>query len=651
VYVSAATVFLLLYGCAAPDAREIQLPLRVHSLPSCPIPTPAELSLTALGDFPTSDRSVASLSLTARNLGLTFPSATLALDSSAHPASSDQAFIGFSERDGSGLDLLLWPEGSPCELARPGSYPAGLGGEALGFASASGLLLVAGSEGFASSAVVGALTFDARRGQVVVVDPRAAMRRPRAFATITGFGPKLLVAGGEYPIHERGSPAHVFNDTAEVYDPATGSFEADPVPLALGVTRHSALLLESGEIALIGGKTEASAASNFIQVVSPLTRTSNLLGTLRVGRSSPTLLILEDGRLLVAGGEDAQGSPVGALEWLGADASPLPVPFDGTISLPARFDRAYAALPGGAVLAVGGCEDRAPQPGEDCARECQRGCPPRPGYEAFWISASGAVTALNLPLRAGRASLLPGTEGGPWLIADGDSPAGEASSASHPALYRFDPWRASFEPAGTELGLARALAPPQFVAMGSDSFAWLMQDAGGVVLEGVRLGTRSAFSSDIPLVTPRHPSDPSRPAHLVPDQPPSAALSYEPGRGALAFAASASDTLETCVWISDARFADFSAEFDFSSDVSPTLRLGPTPLVESGAADTGSCHLPVRPAGSEGGRILLERVGSHIAMTIGEAHSECRVGAQRLPVGVCASALGPARVTLVSVKR
>ncbi|MEI9937038.1 MAG: hypothetical protein WDO69_07420 [Pseudomonadota bacterium] len=648
LHVSASAVFSLLSGCSAPETQEIVLPLTVHSLASCPVPTPAELQLGALGDFPTSNGTTSSLPLTAQNVRLEFPSDTLALQAMARPDSSDQAFIGFSERGSVGLDFLLWPQGSVCELARAGSYPAGLGGEALGFADASGLLMIAGSEGFSSSAVVGALTFDARRGEGAMVDPRAAMRKPRSFASVTGFGEKLLVAGGESPIHESGSPANVWNDTGEVYDPSTGGFEADFVTLALGVARHAATVLESGETVLVGGSTEASPASNFIQVVSPLSRSAKLLGTLSVGRSAPTVLRLDDGRLFVAGGEDAAGSPVGALEWRAADASPLPAPFDGTISLPPRFDRGYATLPGGAVLAVGGCEDRAAEAGEDCASKCQRGCPPRPGYEAFWISADGTVTTLDLSIGAGRPHLLAGSDGGPWLIADSDNSAG---SMSPPALYRFNPWQADFGLVG-ELGLDAALVPPRFVTMGSDSFAWLTQDARGIVLDGIRLGTRSAFSTDVPLVGLRDPNDPVRPAHLVPDHAPSAELTYEGGAGALAFAASASDTAKTCVWISDALFADFSAEFDFSSSQSPSLRLGTTEFVDPAADDaSSSCPLPLLSGGSEGGRILLERAGNRASLTIGNAHSECLVSAQRFAIGVCASELGPVRVTRLSVTR
>lgn len=611
--------------------------------------------MSALGDFPASNDTVEALSLSAQKQRLTFPSDTVALAASAHPESSNQAFIGFSERSQTGLDFLLWPEGSACELSRGGRYPAGLGGEALGFDGASGLLLIAGSEGFSSSAVVGALTFDARTGQSVVVDPRATMRKPRSFATVTGFGQKLLVAGGEYPIHESGSPANTVHDTAEVYDPSSGSFETDFVALSVAVTRHAATVLENGETVLIGGQTAGSPAVSFVQVVSPLTRTTKLLDTLSVARSAPTVLRLDDGRLFVAGGEDADGRPVGALEWRAPDASPLPAPLDGTIALPPRFDRAYAALPGGAVLAVGGCQDRPAQAGEDCASACQRGCPPRPSasdsprFEAYWIAADGTLTSLDLSLSAGHPSLLPGSDGGPWLIAGSGEPS--SSSPNSPLLYRFDPWRADFDLLGSQLNLDLALVAPRFVAMGLDSFAWLTEDAQGVLLNGVRLGTRSAFSNDVPLVTPRDPDDPLRPWHLVPDHAPSADLSYETGPGALAFA-SASGASKTCVWLSDALFADFSASIEFSSRVSPSLRLGASLFVDPNASDAGgSCPLPALAQDGEGGRILLERTGNRVLSTLGSAHSECLVSAQRLAVGVCASELGAVRVTRISVTR
>ena len=118
------------------------------------------------------------------------------------------------------------------------------------------------------------------------------------------------------------------------------------------------------------------------------------------------------------------------------------------------------------------------------------------------------------------------------------------------------------------------------------------------------------------------------------------------------FAASAIGAGNRCVWISDARFADFSAEIAFSSGFSPSLRLGNSEFVAPSAENAGSaCLLPALAEGGEGGRVLIDRVGPHVTLTIASARSECWVGSERLSVGVCASELGPVRVTRVSVKR
>jgi len=77
-----------------------------------------------------------------------------------------------------------------------------------------------------------------------------------------------------------------------------------------------------------------------------------------------------------------------------------------------------------------------------------------------------------------------------------------------------------------------------------------------------------------------------------------------------------------------------------------------TELVDPAEAPAdGVCLLPALPDDHTESRILLQRVGSHASLTIGNAHSECLVSARRLAVGVCASKLGPARVTRVSVTR
>ncbi|HEY3666614.1 MAG TPA: hypothetical protein VGL19_11460, partial [Polyangiaceae bacterium] len=373
---------------------------------------------------------------------------------------------------------------------------------------------------------------------------------------------------------------------------------------------------------------------------------------------APTALRLADGRLFIGGGTNDQGRPVPELEWRAPDATTrLGAPFDGSTTLPARFDRSFVALPGGAVLAVGGCEDRTPEVAEDCSVWCAHGCPPVADpstgqrYDAFWISPEGSISRLDFPLGAGQPVLLPGSDGRPWLVANRTDDAQRPLARSR-ALYRFDPWHQRFDPAPSDLGLDDALSTPSFVATGTDAFVWLDQRIDGPTLHGARFATRSIFSSDLELLSQRDAEDPSRPAHLAPDHPAGAALEYDSATGALSFAAVAAGTSPACVWLSDAEFADFSAIIGFDTQVLPRLRLGSLILVDPSAPDSeGACAMPAIASQTQGGSIELARRGTHVSITMGDAHSECSVDPARASIAVCASSLGATHVTLFRVTR
>ncbi|MET0790806.1 MAG: hypothetical protein ABW061_04740, partial [Polyangiaceae bacterium] len=648
-------ILWLLSGCSAPAPREIARPLLVHTLASCPLPTPAQLDLKALGDFPATPNTSETLSFSAENVRLGLPLDTLALEASALPDFSDETFIGFGARASEQLELVLWPRGRACDLFDGGSYPDQLGGQALGYGSSSGLLMVAGSNQSDSPSVVGALTFDTRSGESQVVDPRvrSVLSVARAFATISDFGPKLLVAGGENSLFESAP----LNDSAEVYDPSSQSFESELLKLAVPRAHHAALSLLSGEVALLGGLGPDTAASSYVEVVTPSTHGSKLVDNLWLARNAPTALRLSDGRVFVGGGTDRSGHPVAGLEWRDPDATlRLLAPFDGSIELSPRFDRAFAALPGGAVLAVGGCEDREPSAGEDCSSWCAHGCPPEPDartgqrFDAYWISPEGSVSALDFPLGAAQPVLLPGSDGRPWLVAS-DSDAQGQPAASRRRLYRFDPWQQAFERAPVDLALDEAQSVPQFVAIGSDAFAWLDQRAANPVLHGVRLGTRSAFSNDTNLIEERDAEDVTRPAHLAPDHPPGDWLSYDSVNASLSFATRDASAGSACVWLTDAEFADFSAEIVVTSSTAPSLRLGALWLSDPASPNRDDvCALPAL-GDEQSGTLSVTRRGSRLTVNLGGALSECTVSEERMALGVCASDRGPARITRLRVTR
>ena len=601
--------------------------------------------------------------MAASDIHLGFPAATLALEASARADNTEQPFIGYGERNTQGLDFLLWPRGSACELARPGSadsYPGAWGGEAMGYASSAGLVMIAGSNDGTSAAVVGALTFDARTGESHVVDPklRAVLTEPRAFASVTDFGGKVLVAGGENPIHDAQAPASVLRGSAEIYDPAENVQSFEPVLLKLAAprTRHAAIALASGETVLIGGRADDSDASSFVEVISPDTRVSKLIQNLKVGRNAPHALKLSDDRILIAGGEDADAHPIGPLEWRAADASLLDAPWDGSVALPPRFDRAWVALPGGAALAVGGCQDRSPKLGEDCSQWCTRGCPPSPSsvtkqrYDAYWVAADGSVFALDFAFSAAQPTLLPGSDGRPWLITSGVDADGNAAPGSF-VSYRFDPWQKTFIETDLDLGSPARDTAPRFVSTGPDTFVWYEQDASGAVVQGTRWGTRSTFVTDVALVTLRDADDSRRPAHLVPDHAPGDEVQYDSAHGVLDFTQVADTETEPCVWITDAQYADFSAHIDFSSGTPPTLKIGETAVTSAITKDTSlSCRLPVADV-SAGGSLALRRSGTQLTVTLAGKSVSCNVAEARAPIGVCGSQLGAVAVTLLSVTR
>lgn len=126
----------LLSGCSAKDEREITVRLQAHSLARCPLPGPARLDLTPLGDFPVSNRTSESLAIDASGTALGFPATTLALEATANADLAPEPFIGYSERLADRFDFLLWPESTACDIFQAtadDSFPGRLGGEALGF--------------------------------------------------------------------------------------------------------------------------------------------------------------------------------------------------------------------------------------------------------------------------------------------------------------------------------------------------------------------------------------------------------------------------------------------------------------------------------------------------------------------------------------
>jgi len=193
--------------------------------------------------------------------------------------------------------------------------------------------------------------------------PTGPMRKPREFQTATLLADgRVLVAGG-YTANEPPAAGAVILASvrtvestssilasAEVYDPATGTFSKTG-PMTTFRDDHTATLLKDGRVLVVGGGGEAYASSTSADLYDPATGTFTKTGSMKTGRYLHTATLLQDGRVLVAGGRSPRDSTYRRAE--------LYDPGSGTFSPTGpmhegRQQQTATLLPDGRVLVAGG---------------------------------------------------------------------------------------------------------------------------------------------------------------------------------------------------------------------------------------------------------------------------------------------------------
>jgi hypothetical protein len=184
------------------------------------------------------------------------------------------------------------------------------------------------------------------------------MTIPRSFLTTTLLpNGKVLAAGGR--IHT-GPDYFDFKAIAlaDLYDPATRKWSATGT-MAVSRTDHSASLLANGQVLVAGGTTVdfngVTVAS--AELYDPATGAWTGTGSMLLGRETHTATVLQNGQVLVAGGDFYDGVNFGFLA-----ESELYDPGLGTWSATAsmstpRLGGKAALLPDGRVLEAGGLTD------------------------------------------------------------------------------------------------------------------------------------------------------------------------------------------------------------------------------------------------------------------------------------------------------
>jgi hypothetical protein len=186
-----------------------------------------------------------------------------------------------------------------------------------------------------------------------------SMGTSRRHATITQLpNGKTLVVGGvdTTGVDLSGS---VFSSSAELYDPIAGTWTSTGSLTTGGRALHTATLLGNGKV-LIAGGWDGTVSLNTAELYDPatglFTQTKNNLNnitTMTAVRSQHTATLLDNGKVLIAGGWG--GGPLASSELFDPVSGVFTAPTGSTPSLTdARNTHTATRLPSGKVLIVGG---------------------------------------------------------------------------------------------------------------------------------------------------------------------------------------------------------------------------------------------------------------------------------------------------------
>ncbi|MDC8016240.1 kelch repeat-containing protein [Tahibacter soli] len=208
----------------------------------------------------------------------------------------------------------------------------------------NGQLLLAGGAD-ASGPLASAELYDRTTPYYATWIPGGTLAAGRMNHTTTALpsGKALVVGGG---LASDGNSALT---SVELYDPAANAFTA-AAPLAVARRYHSATLMPSGKVLVVGGYNGTNMLNTAV-LYDPANNTWSGAGTMGKSRSLHTATLLASGKVLIVGGtEDGGGMPNTAEVYDPATNGWTPA---GTITT-VRFHHVAGLLGSGKVLIAGG---------------------------------------------------------------------------------------------------------------------------------------------------------------------------------------------------------------------------------------------------------------------------------------------------------
>jgi hypothetical protein len=165
----------------------------------------------------------------------------------------------------------------------------------------NGKVLIAG--GLLATSGVSAELYDPATGTFTATGSMVTLRYGHT-ATLLNNG-MVLVAGGNSPTLPTPTLA-----SAELYDPASGTFTATG-SMSTARHDHTANLLNNGEVLITGGNSGPAGSTTYsatAELYNPATATFTLTGSMSIVRAGHTATLLNDGVVLIAGGNSSNSS-------------------------------------------------------------------------------------------------------------------------------------------------------------------------------------------------------------------------------------------------------------------------------------------------------------------------------------------------------
>jgi hypothetical protein len=298
------------------------------------------LGYTLLASFSGSSITASSSSFNVIGFAFTGSMASARLAHTATLLNNGQVLIAGGENTTGVLATAQLYDPASGTFTATGSMTSARGGHTATLLNNGKVLIAGGTTGFGVLAT--AELYDPATGAFTTTGSMTTTRESHT-ATLLNNG-KVLIAGGTDGVR-------IFS-TAELYDPATGTFTATGGMIRLR-QGHTATLLNSGTVLIAGGRSNCGGLACILlnsELYDPASGTFTATGSMTSAREADTATLLNNGKVLIAGGDD--GATVLASAELYDPASGT---FTATGSMAsARNAHTATLLNNGDVLVAGG---------------------------------------------------------------------------------------------------------------------------------------------------------------------------------------------------------------------------------------------------------------------------------------------------------